>query len=256
MGEELPGNGDTMVNSKTGNGDATSVNIGPDSTVDGVIGKAQEFNGTDERLDFDLNMGYPVYSTVELIAKGNSAMGWDALFGQSDMTVNQEVGVFLDSTGLNVAVFKIGSATPIASLTPIDIDEWNHYAFSINPAGVKTYCHNDKLTNTSATANLVLNTEEGRIGYDAYSTHYFPGTIDEVRISKTNRTDDWLAASYLSNTDNLITFSFLATGEGGIQDRHIPAFSNFPKPYNTNFLSDFVPSGLIRQNRKGFSKAF
>ena len=34
----------------------------------------------------------------------------------------------------------------------------------------------------------------------------FNGTIDEVRVSNTAKTADWIKASYLSETDNLISY--------------------------------------------------
>ena len=38
---------------------------------------------------------------------------------------------------------------------------------------------------------------------------FFDGSLDEVRISATNRSADWIAAQYLSMNDNFINFEYL-----------------------------------------------
>ncbi len=42
--------------------------------------------------------------------------------------------------------------------------------------------------------------------YSANSNYDFNGTIDEIRISNTARSQDWISAQYLSMNDNFITF--------------------------------------------------
>ncbi|GAI25800.1 unnamed protein product, partial [marine sediment metagenome] len=41
---------------------------------------------------------------------------------------------------------------------------------------------------------------------DTYNDDHYDGYLDEVRLANTLRSDDWIAAQYLSTNDNLITF--------------------------------------------------
>jgi len=54
------------------------------------------------------------------------------------------------------------------------------------------------------------------IGYD---TDYFDGIIDELRVSDTARSADWIAAQYASGQDTFVTYGFeQSEGEGGVLD--------------------------------------
>ena len=97
----------------------------------------------------------------------------------------------------------------------IDYDTWQHVALSFtdaaSPSAPHIYVNGQPLTvNVRRQPEGALDDDSGhdlRIGNLAAGTHRgFDGFIDELRLSKGERSDDWIAAQFLSMTDSLISY--------------------------------------------------
>ena len=66
----------------------------------------------------------------------------------------------------------------------------------------------------------------GRYG-DKSPSNYYLGQIDEVRVSSTDRSAAWIAATYDSLWDNLLTYGSEETAPTGETTNVLFIFSNF-----------------------------
>ena len=139
--------------------------------------------------------------------KGFSARSYDlgfdrgGHFGQSYVTVSSD-GV-LNNGGI------------LESTSAIANDEWHHVTGVYDNSNLKLYMFLDGILDSEKTSNqpsILLSDETVLIGamWDGVVMNvndFWHGDIDEVRISDTPRSADWLAAQYLAMTDSFITFS-------------------------------------------------
>ena len=81
---------------------------------------------------------------------------------------------------------------PSAGIASTD-NIWHHFAATFN--GTTAYIYVDGQQTNSATPTL--NTSDGfRIGYRINGGSYFQGILDEIRVSNTTRTVDWIKLCY------------------------------------------------------------
>jgi len=188
--------------------------------IDGKIGKAQDFNGSDEEVnidavadDIDVTEG-----TISVWMKMDTSVLTDAEpHGIVDVGWETGVGNFigLRKTSSDDVVFRYREDNTNADATVTDIsgyDEWK------NVVGVwKT--NNDSLiyvdgalfpSSSSRGADIAVTLDQARIGNEAQGTtkdKWFLGIIDEVRISDIARGADWLKVDYYSQDDNIVSWS-------------------------------------------------
>ena len=259
MNSDPSGSAPQLLDSTGSNLDLTSEGTMTfDDFVDGNIGKGIDFDGTDDALvstgNHGLTGGGP--KTIEMSIKNISGSAFDNLFniGTSSAGRNLLLGLTSTTNGLRISTHTYYSDYANTDITNTD----PHNLVALFPdnlqINVKLYDNGVEQTRT-ALVNGTINTGNSIIGIGKRlsNNYYIAGIIDETRLSNIARSENWIKATNKSNNDNLITFSLLP---GGVQDREIPAFANFPKAYNTNFLLNFTSSGRIRQKRKGFSTPF
>ncbi len=78
---------------------------------------------------------------------------------------------------------------------------WNYLVLTYDKSQIKLYANGGLKTSRPETGNVINNYNDFTIG------QFLKGKVDEVRISSTARSANWLAAQYLSMTDQFITFS-------------------------------------------------
>ncbi|MCP4675903.1 MAG: LamG domain-containing protein, partial [Deltaproteobacteria bacterium] len=95
----------------------------------------------------------------------------------------------------------------------VAVGNWYYVVGVIDYAGdlIKIYINGafegEGTVNFSQSTTPATTATNSAIGaQDDGSDDFFNGTIDEVRISDLARTPSWIAAQYLSHTDNFITF--------------------------------------------------
>ncbi|MHA2274833.1 MAG: DUF2341 domain-containing protein [Candidatus Kariarchaeaceae archaeon] len=85
----------------------------------------------------------------------------------------------------------------------INVNDWNHYALTYNGTHQILYINGSQTNSSAFTSGIPTNSKDLFIGTD------FAGLIDEVRISNTSRSSDWVTTEFNNQNDPT---SFLTTG--------------------------------------------
>jgi len=217
------------------NGNKKGVNE-PIQTTSGKIGKAQVFDGDADFINCgtDSSLDFPVAMTAEAWCKWSSisdSYGYIACKGNYQPwefavggTSNTDLfGPYLDTDDYQGSSYY---------LTPITDNDWHHLAFVYNPdvLGGRLYLYVDgalKKTGVSwgggiqeLTANNVI------IGNRSLGARCFEGTIDELRLSNTYRSDNWMLTTF-NATDNPATF--ISFGREYLLGHVIPKIPTFDR---------------------------
>jgi hypothetical protein len=132
--------------------------------------------------------------------------------------------------------------------TVLDNDTWYHVAVTISQSGdeARLYVNGvEEDSNLSMTDALSDNTAPLNFGQRSDGSQIFNGTMDEVRFSNTNRSADWINASYKSQNDVFNTYGaeeplpsidsvlLNATSAQNTTDDNLTAYPQNPQNYNT-----------------------
>lgn len=195
-----------------------SADASNDNFVDGLIGKAYEFKGTDNDLvnigkDINLSFGHDTYDSafsIELLEKSLSV-------GSNPIYENNSY--LFDSRTSSGAYFRLfdSDGDSIESLTTslsAYSGDWMHqmatYDGSGESSGLNIYIQGLNTVDSHfeiGDYDFMSSSLSGwgfTIGSDTYDTNQ---TIDEVRIHSTERSPAWTKASKHSQYDNLLTMS-------------------------------------------------
>lgn len=249
MAQNPSGGTDCILDSTPNENHGTpSGSMTSEDLVDGFAGKAIEFDGSDDNIYSSSPI--PVGgSTIECLFNKVGLEETSGILSSGDTIVSgTPLYILQDNNG---SIRSYGQLNAYVTYGSAATGEWHMAASARNSSELESYYYDGSL---AGTVQRSTSGSGGSLFIGAGYNGYSQVIIGEVRISNVSRSADWLAATNLSLADALITFTL--SGATGVTDRTIPAFANIPKPYNFNFLPGFVPAGLIRQNRKGFSKAF
>ena len=123
-------------------------------------------------------------------------------------TENSSDGLFLGSTGNGVWFGTFGSNNHGSTPITFSNNTWV-YSCGAYQAGSSNIFLNGSLTDTDS-RNYNFRVGNLTIGNDPYpfsgASFRYTGNVDELRISKIRRSDDWINAEYASMNDSLITY--------------------------------------------------
>lgn len=179
-------------------GSESSVN-GADATLNGIdgtnitdfgIGKGMLLDGTSEYLSItaeNLIRNYTISMEIEL----------DNVTGTKALLEGSNDGWYING---NVVSYNNTSddSTTLSATTKY------HISFQDDESSGLVYIDGVLSGSVSpAVSNMIIST----IAADTTPGNYFKGKIKELRISKDNKTADWIALEALDSTDDLVTFS-------------------------------------------------
>jgi hypothetical protein len=186
---------------------------------EGRIGRAYQFNGTDQYLDLGAGR-----STVSGVA-GATAEAWIAPGTLVDDGI--ALGISVNAATSSRLQFRLSAAlVPNAGArtadtgtllqldgTAVTAGAWTHVVMSFDFAGdaIAIYQNGVQATTTTglgfADATPATTSDVSVIGVDEdTATNFFLGRIDEVRIAAAPTSADWVSAQYASMTDALVSF--------------------------------------------------
>jgi len=190
---------------------AINGNITYDDVIDGHIGKAIHFNGNNTYLKTD-NSDYSISSswTIEAKCKWNRVTGNNTICCQLGSS-GANNGIALMKSDSSSEKYVVGST---GNNTEIDIsvisDRWNAYAniSSIIDAGICNFYIDSSIANKWHALSIgdISNTLFS-IGSDSNNANNTSIDIEEVRLSRVNRSFDWQLLTVLSNYDELINWN-------------------------------------------------
>ncbi len=214
---------DSTSNSNHGT-DQGSPTLGATGKVDGSVG----FDGTNDFID----AGDPASGSLDFGTGAFTASAWikttattgtggsrDDIIAKGDPTSS---GYAMNSQN-NKATFMVGNNLELAGTTSINNGAW-HYIVGTRLAGGTVYVYVDGVSeNTGSNTESVSTATNFIFGkHGTKSESYFPGTIDEVRVSNTARSAEWIKTSH-NNQNAPSNFYSLGTeqttaAEEGIKD--------------------------------------
>ncbi len=211
--------GDSTSNSNAGD------QQGPDDTT-GQIGNAQTFDGSNDYITVGTASGidasamsysawiYPINTTVGRILTTGS--------GTTDHTKFDKIGA---SPRIEFTyVWSSGVCKSSTANGTIPLNKWTHVVVTYDRSLAcsastvpKMYINGVAVglsDTTSGSGGALTGTNKVNIGATMTPGSYFPGTIDDVRISATVRSADWIATEY-TNQSKPTTFYMV----GGLEKR-------------------------------------
>ena len=172
--------GDTSGNANTG-----TLTNGPLWTPTGKYGAAVSFDGVNDLILVPASASLNLTTAMTLEAWVNPAVtlsGWKAI-------VQKETDAYLLSASSSQQNRPAGGATlnsvcctnayATAALVP---NTWTHVAATYNGTQMQLYINGVPVSSVPATGLIETTTTPLRIGGNTYSTEFFSGLIDEVRI--------------------------------------------------------------------------
>jgi len=186
------------------------INFGSTTDESGLFAGARSFDGTDAFIEVGSSTSLAITGQLTLeawikIADPDQAGAPRVLSKKYNWN---DLGYNLEYKPGDNNLTSVGSGPDWARADGVDLDtSWHYVGAAIDGAMGAMYVDGIDLTTDSSISPLVANDQPLNIGRRGNGGDYFWGSIDEVRISNVARSADWMAAQYLSMTDDFITFS-------------------------------------------------
>ena len=204
----------TITDSTDNNNDGSKKGANePVATTTAKTNEAQDFDGIDDYISMGNVLGFERTDSF-------SIEGWVKYASQDAaiLVAKQEVGsdyrgysIFVDSDPLDaVTIYLSNDNSPanrikVSIANPWDDNAWHYFAITYNgsslASGIKFYVDDSSQTLTTNEDNLsatILNSANLQIGARGGTNCPIDGLIDEVRISNSARSADWITSSYHS----------------------------------------------------------
>lgn len=202
-----PGNQSTKDSTSNVN-DGTKGSANNPTETDSIIGKGQLYDADEYidigDIDIDGNgtiesMGNPDIITgtkfiLSRINSGGTNTTHDISFSIKDSVLRVDLGD-------NVGGYQIYATT----LSPT-IGSYQYMACKVDGSNITVFL-DGSTQSTTQTTTPAGNANPYRIGNRIYYSGAFDGTLDEIRVSTTDRSDSWVKATRYSNWDDILTFS-------------------------------------------------
>ena len=221
---QIPGGANSVKDSTSNNLHGTPEgSMDSDDLVNGFIGKALDFDGTNDTIDFGSSSLLSLSEmTVETTFKWESVHPDDVYRSILSKCTDPSSSGYDDNYHIYVSdsTFKIGvrigdgvsSAIIFSGNSVVNDSQYHNLGFYFSSSGGDGGLFVDGIDNDPQTGLSACATgfnDSLRIGrWDNNGTNYgeWDGIIDEVRISNIARNNSWLRATNYSNNDDLITF--------------------------------------------------
>jgi prepilin-type N-terminal cleavage/methylation domain-containing protein len=178
------GSGSVAVDT-SGAGDNGTISGNP-AWVNGLKGKALDFDGIDDWINIPRVPAFPispnVFTIVGLINPGNQYARF--LTPQSN-GVDQWLGFSPTSGWLEVQITEtadVNNRNRTSTAGSVPVGKWTHFAVSINDKKIKIYING--ALNAEYTESINIGDWVGNwvIGQRGISTDWYKGTLDELRV--------------------------------------------------------------------------
>jgi hypothetical protein len=204
-------------------GDLIANNMDASNLVSGKLGQAMDFNGTNESMQSGTHGIFTTMSkvTIETVVFRDTIASSDMTITQYGKAAGQAWGISANHIAVgNTDKFNFsfynGAWRYVEDPSAHNINQWYHAAGRFDKVNLSIFRDGINTANTPYTGDLQFNTLFGyRVGcYQATGStklSYWAGKIDEVRVSRTARSDAWIKATYETLWDNFVTIDDVVT---------------------------------------------
>jgi hypothetical protein len=220
-----------------------STQYGINGTLTGTVGEgvSGKIAGSDAFAGAGyVNYGTPSWSsfttaTIEAWVYPN-VTGAGQIFTASQGTTTNNYNEFY--TYNNLVYADMYSTSSLWNFNnPMAINKWYHITLVQDGTSAKMYINGTLQANTGSTQwwsslSGITTYREGNLYYNSGQYNYFNGWIDELRVSNISRSASWINASFLTESDQLITYG---SEEAGAVESKV----------STDFIEVKVTSGWV-----------
>ena len=185
---------DSSVNANDGSPEGAIIRI-----AGGVSAGAQDFDALSDRVNIGINIG----ATVTISTWAKLDVQGDMLWC-IDTTILPAIGLDLwfQSNNIYLNSWDGSNAGNLFSAQPATWNQWHHYTTVISASNTELYI--DGIP--AGTTTYKNPTGNGIYIGSIQTTYTWNGSVDEFRISNTERSADWIKAQYDSMMDLFTTF--------------------------------------------------
>jgi hypothetical protein len=205
------GNGSTLsLNDSTSNkNNGTNSGAG---VVAGEIGGAASFNGSSQYISVPDASSLDLTSAITLSAWVNPSQtisSYAEVLDKSYVSYGAPWHMYAlqvnPSAKLRMSLDIGGVETTLAGNTTIAANTWSYVTMTYDGGNMRVYVNGKQDNVAVQPGSFASNTVPLNIGRDNNGTEYFPGVIDEARVSSVARSADWITTEY-NNQSSPSTF--------------------------------------------------
>ena len=220
------------LDSTSNNHDSTTVTVTTQGSAIGKINGADELSPVDEHVEVpdDVNLDISTNITVQAWVNLDVVTGEQSIVSHHDHGNNEGYYLYYKSSDFEFRVYDGATLYDAKSFNvSVSPATWYHVVGIYDGSSVQVYVDTTLGTTQPAfSGSIQASNDPLRFGLEAYSTNFdLDGRIDEVRISRTVRSTDWIQTEH-NNQNSPSTFynvcsattavelvSFTATGLDG-----------------------------------------
>ena len=211
----MSGNGSTESDISGNNNNGNRVNLNQNSIVNGITGSAVQFDSS-RYLDMGNNTSLQINNRITIetwIKVSSSSAEIEPVVTKGNRSYSFEIDNAQNR--FQMAINNgMGQVRTIISDSTYNVDNWCHVAGVYDGVFLNLYVNGVRQTpvNTFPFQNINISADPFRIGGNASSpTLWFKGALDEVRVSASSRSADWVKLSYESQRQDSKLLSFVKT---------------------------------------------
>lgn len=238
--EEIP-NAD-CIDATANTNDGTPKNNPVQAT--GLFGNALDFNTGNKRFveipaDPTLDLTGATPWTMSAWVKPTSPTAdwdkWPTAYSYGKWRAS--MGLSEDQSTVGVIENWINDAIPLNGSSVAPINDWTYLAVTSDADSTRVYFNGDWQASRVRT-NVTNTNEKSYIGSPNDKNGDFHGIIDEVRLSKSKRSSDWIATEYNNQQD---PSTFYTVGPETGTDRYSVTTGNWNQPSTWSYVSGGAP---------------
>jgi len=218
--EETTG-GANAIQDSTSNTNHGTDNNSPTLNAAGKINGADGFDGSDDYISVADSNSLDITGNITLeawVKTTNNALSYQTIMEKRPAVTNYNYYLRLDSGYFRFSFYSGAHRALLDDTTQLSSNVWHHVAATYDNSNIRLYVDGTEAKSGAQTAPLVADTGAFIIGIETYQvtdTNAFSGTVDEVRISDTARSADWLLTSY-NNQSSPSGFYSVGSAQAGV----------------------------------------
>jgi trimeric autotransporter adhesin len=198
------------------------------TNVTGRVGGAQGFNGSSAYIGLQNNASLRTnVFTIEAWINLNAQHEWQYAFSAGDSGPDQsriDFGEVEYPAGTKRFGGGVWPSPGIEGPTDCSMwaGQWHHVVYVLDVVHNKSYVYENGVQTAMSTGTATGSSDRFAIGSKYKGGDYLDGLLDEMRISNTPRSSNWVWACWLNQASNTIFSTYGSVTNGGISSNTTP----------------------------------